>query len=393
MEMSFNYENRLKKLQAIMKSEGLDAFVVSTQDGIYYLSGASYKPEERPFFILVRQEGKYDLVVPYLEYEHMKKASGYNTIVYYFEYPASEGQNWYDLLQSVLGTDVRVGVEPELAVAKSKQLQVREVVVSDAIARLRMVKEPEEIDAIRTAAKWTDKGMKLLHGSIYPGCSVIETVTHAKKLQTGVISTGEYDYLNCSFLTAGWAAPASAQPHSVPDFHLRMGRGPIVLMSYNRVNGYAAECERTVFLGEPSVEELNLYHTMVQARELAFSLIRPGVPCGEIDAATWDFFTDKGYGDRILHRVGHGIGMGNHEQPWLSRGSADVLEENMVISVEPGLYFDEIGGFRHSDTVLVTKTGYELLTHYPRDLENLIVRSSRLIQRIKGAITRKAINY
>ncbi|MCL2756855.1 MAG: Xaa-Pro peptidase family protein [Coriobacteriia bacterium] len=390
--MGFNYENRLEKLQSIMKREGLDAFVVSTQDGIYYLSGASYRPEERPFFIIVRQEGKYDLVVPYLEYEHMKKATGYNVIEHYFEYPSIKGQNWYELLSAMLGADARVGVEPDLAVAKSRLIQVREVVVSDAIARIRMVKEPEELEAIRAAAVWTDKGMKLLHGGIYPGCSVIETVTHARKLQTGLIATGEYDYLNCSFLTVGWTAPASAQPHGVPGFRLRMGRGPLVLMSYNRINGYAAECERTVFIGEPSKEELDLYHTVIQARELAFSMVRPGVACGEIDAATWDFFTDRGYQGNILHRVGHGIGMGNHEQPWLSRGSEDILEKNMVISVEPGLYFDDIGGFRHSDTVLVTEDGYELLTHYPRDLESLIIRSPRFFKRIQGAIVRKAIN-
>ena len=376
-----------------MKNERLDAFVVSSQDGIYYLSGASYKPEERPFFIIIRPEGKYDLIVPYLEYEHMKKVSGYGEIKYYFEYPIIEGQNWYDLLSETLVANVRIGVEPELSYAKIQQLQVREVVASNAVARLRMVKESEELEAICTAARWTDKGMKLLHGSIYPGCAVIETVTHAKKLQTGVIAAGEYDYLNCSFLTAGWPAPKSAQPHSVPDFKMRMGRGPIVLMSYNRVNGYAAECERTVFLGEPSNKELDLYNTMTQARELAFSMVRPGVSCSEIDTVTQDFFMTKGYGDNILHRTGHGIGMGNHEQPWLSRGSNDVLEENMVISIEPGLYFDDIGGFRHSDTVLVTKDGYEVLTKYPCDLESLIIRSTRPIKKIKGTIIKKALHY
>ena len=391
--MGFDYENRLKKLQAVMKDEGLDAFVVSTQDGIYYLSGASYKPEERPFFIIIRPEGQYGLVVPYLEYEHMKKAPGYGALEHYFEYPSVEGQNWYDLLEGALGADARVGVEPEMQVSKSALLKVREVVVSDAVARMRMVKEPGEIEAIRAAAGWTDKGMKLLHGGIYPGSAVIETLTHAKKLQNGVIASGEYDYLNCSFLTAGWPAPKSAQPHSVPDFHMRMGSGPIVLMSYNRVNGYAAECERTVFLGEPTSEELGLYNAMAEARELAFSMVRPGASCSGIDAATQEFFAAKGLGDNILHRTGHGIGMGNHEPPWLSRGSDDTLEENMVISIEPGLYLDGIGGFRHSDTVLVTKNGYEILTRYPCSLDSLTVRGARPVQRVKGAIIRKAMHF
>ncbi len=391
--MHFDYNARLAKLQTYMKANALDAFIVSTQDGIFYLSGASYQPVERPFFIIVHQEGDYDLVVPYLEFEHMKKVRNSGEIRHYFEYPSVEGENWYDLLSSMLGSDSRVGIEPDFSSVKRELLNVKESVISDALIRLRMIKEPEEIEAIKSAAKWTDLGMKNLHGGIYRGCSVLETVTHARSIQTGIIKTGEYDYLNCNFLTAGWPAPKSAQPHSVPDFYMTMGEGPIVLMSYNRVNGYAAECERTVFLGDPSARDLELYNIVMEARDLAFSMVRPGTRCSDIDEATQDFFSSKGYKDKIIHRTGHGIGLGNHEQPWLSRGSSDVLAENMVISIEPALYFDAIGGFRHSDTVLVTKDGYEILTKYPSDLEHLIVRDKRIANRIKGFITRKAVNF
>ena len=85
--------------------------------------------------------------------------------------------------------------------------------------------------------------------------------------------------------------------------------------------------------------------------------------------------------------------LGNHEQPWISCGGSDILQENMVISVEPALYFDDIGGFRHSDTVLVTNNGYELLTRYPDDLEHLIVKRQNWIAAIKGALIRKAIHF
>ncbi len=391
--MGYNYEARLCKLQEYMREASLDAFVISTQDSIYYFSGASYQPVERPFFIVVKPEGPYDLIVPYLEYEHMKKVKNYGGISYYFEYPSVEGQNWYDKLGEMLAPCACVAVEPDFSVAKLNLLKAKEIVVSDAILRMRMVKEPEEIEAIKRAAVWTDFGMKMLHTGIYRGCSVIETVMPAKKLQTGVIKEGEYDYLNCSFLTAGWPAPKSSQPHSVPDFHTDMGDGPIVLMSYNRVNGYAAECERTVFLGEPCVRDRELFETVMEARSLAFNMIRPGAVCSDIDAATQDYFKSKGFGDNIIHRTGHGIGLGNHEQPWLSRGSSDILEENMVISIEPALYFDDIGGFRHSDTVLVTKDGYEILTKYPFDLESMIVRGKRIAKKMKGAVIRRAIKY
>ncbi len=391
--MNFDYETRLARLQSRMKEQNLDAFLISTQDSIFYLSGASYKPIERPFFIIVRQEGKYDLVVPRLEYEHMKKVEAYGEIRSYFEFPSVEGRNWYDLLNGMLGPDARVGIEPDFPAAMRARLKVKESVVSDAVLQLRMVKDAQEIEAIRYASSWTDLGMKTLRGGLYRGYSVVESVMPARTLQTGVIKSGDYDYLNCSFLTAGWPAPKSAQPHSVPDFHARMGAGPIVLMSYNRVNGYAAECERTVFLGEPSDRELALYQLVMKARDLAYSMVRPGVRCSDIDQATQELFASSGYRDHIIHRTGHGIGLGNHEQPWLSNGSADVLAENMVISIEPALYFDDIGGFRHSDTVLVTKDGYEILTKYPSDLAHLIVQKKHLGKKLKGALIRKAIRF
>ncbi len=159
------------------------------------------------------------------------------------------------------------------------------------------------------------------------------------------------------------------------------------------MNGYAAECERTVFLGDPTAEESCLYDIVMEARVIAYGMVRPCTRCSGIDLATQEYFKSKGYGDHIIHRTGHGIGLGNHEQPWLSAGSPDVLAENMVISIEPALYFPQIGGFRHSDTVLVTNTGYERITKYPDDLESLIVRQKRLFLQIKGKIIRRAIHY
>lgn len=388
-----DYKARISKLQQFMKSNNLDAFIVSTQDSIYYLSGASYMPVERPFFIVVHSEGIPQLVVPQLEYDHMCKIEGFGEIKSYFEYPSIEGENWYDKLNAMLGEGAVVAIEPDLSAAKVALLKVKETVISSFITEMRMVKTPDELAAIRHAAEWTDKGMYLVHHGLYRGQSVIETIMPAKTLQNGVIAAGEFDYFNCSFITAGWAAPKSSQPHSLPNLHMKMGSGPIVLMSYNRVNGYAAEVERTVFLGDPTAEERRLYDIVMEARSIAYGMVKPGVRCGDIDVATQEFFKSKGYGGNIIHRTGHGIGLGNHEQPWLSSGSQDVLAENMVISIEPALYFPEIGGFRHSDTVLVTKDGYERITQYPDDLESLIVREKRLFKQLKGKIIRKAINY
>ncbi len=120
-------------------------------------------------------------------------------------------------------------------------------------------------------------------------------------------------------------------------------------------------------------------------------MIRPGASCAEIECQTKEFLQKEGYGDKLLHRTGHGFGLGIHEGPWVAEGSQETLRENMLISVEPGIYLPGIGGVRHSDTVLVTLSGYECLTKYPTSLEELIIKSYKPVSRMIGAVTRWAV--
>jgi Xaa-Pro dipeptidase len=140
-----------------------------------------------------------------------------------------------------------------------------------------------------------------------------------------------------------------------------------------RVNGYAAESERTFFTAPPTEEMQRAFEAMREARRRAFAMIRLGLPCSDLDASVNEFLRGEGYfgEEQRLHRTGHGIGLGNHEGPWVAEGSTDVLDENMVVSIEPGIYLqgEHGGGYRHSDTVLVTREGHEVLTRLPSDLE------------------------
>jgi Xaa-Pro aminopeptidase len=389
--MSFDYAARMQSLQAKIRDAELDAFLVTQQESIYYLTGASYKPLERPFFILVRPEGQPDLLVPELERAHMRKAEGFHDVLSYFDYPCVMGENWFDKLNALLGDAANVGLEPGAPLEISQKIDA-ETVSAPFLDQLRVVKSEEEIAAIRYAARYADEGMSLLIGNLYDGVSVIELFSLGRGIQTKIIKSGEYDPLNSEFLTAAWPAPHSAQPHSVPPLQGRLSKGPLSLMSFLRVNGYAAECERTAFIGKPSDKDKELFMHMQKARETAFALVRPGTVCSDIDAATQDYFRSQGLAQYILHRTGHGIGQGNHEAPYISAGSSIVLKKNMVISIEPAIYLPDIGGFRHSDTVLVTDTGYESLTHYPDRLSRLTVSPKNTLQALKGGIIRRALN-
>lgn len=218
--MTNEHFERIERLQRYLIQHELDAMLVSSQESLFYLSGASYLPLERPFFIVVRKEGVPDLVVPELEREHMAKVEGLGVVKSYFEYPAKNGENWYDRLYELTGPDTVLGIEASLSVANAAKIRAKETRVIDVIDMMRMVKSDSELEAIRLAAKYTDRGMKKLHTGLYRGESVLETTRPAKDLQTEVVRDTPYDYFNCSFLTAGWPAPKSSQPHKIGRAHV-----------------------------------------------------------------------------------------------------------------------------------------------------------------------------
>ena len=244
---------------------------------------------------------------------------------------------------------------------------------------------------VRQAARYADLGMQKIIHTAYNGVSEVEIFSLGRSVQLQIIKETEFDPLNTSVLTAAWPARLGTQPHGVPRIADRLGDGPHIGLSFLRANGYAAECERTFFVASPSPNMKDMFAVMLEARKRALAVVRPGVPCGDIDRAANGFLRQEGLGDYLLHRTGHGFGLGNHEGPWVAEGSPDVLEENMLISVEPGLYIPGLGGFRHSDTILVTADGYECLTQYPTELEALTLLSSKPLTRLRGALVRKAV--
>jgi Xaa-Pro dipeptidase len=139
------------------------------------------------------------------------------------------------------------------------------------------------------------------------------------------------------------------------------------------VSGYGAELERTMIVGEPTGEQEKYFKLMLEARRVALENIRPGARCSDVDRAVRKFFKEKGLEKHWRHHVGHGIGLEYHEAPFLDIGDNTELKPGMALTVEPGIYVEGLGGFRHSDTILVTEDGYEKLTNYPEELEELII--------------------
>ena len=128
-----------------------------------------------------------------------------------------------------------------------------------------------------------------------------------------------------------------------------------------------------MIIGEPTPEFEKYFDLMMQLQQAAFDALRPGRTFAEAETEVSDAFADLGVAEMQRHHTGHGIGLEGHEWPFIDKGSDDVIEENMVLSVEPGIYVPGLAGFRHSDTVVIRAYGVERLTYYPRDLESMIV--------------------
>jgi Xaa-Pro aminopeptidase len=382
---------RMTRLQARLAQAGLDAFLVTSQDSIYYLTGVTYVPLERPFFVLVRRTGPAQLLAPALDREHLASAPNVGEVHSYWDYPSPPGQGWPERLYELLKDTSGLGIEPTLPQEIASQLGDFHPQVKPLLEELRLVKSPAEVEMLRQSAHYADLGMQKILAAAYSGVTEIEIFSLARSVQMQIIKETEFDALNTSLLTAAWPARLGTQPHGVPRLDDRLRIGPHIALSFMRVNGYGAECERTFFVEPPTDGMRQMFAAMLEARRRAFELVRPGVSCAEIDTAANGFLRAENLGDHLLHRTGHGFGLSNHEGPWVAEGSLDVLTENMLISIEPGIYVRGLGGFRHSDTLLVTHDGYETLTHTPTDLASLTILGGKPLTRLKGFVVQKAV--
>ncbi len=166
----------------------------------------------------------------------------------------------------------------------------------------------------------------------------------------------------------------SHDPHNFTDLNMAMlPEGPHVTVFNSVLNGYGAEVERTFFLGSVPEDAKTPFETMMEARRLTFELTRAGNVLGDVDRAVNKLLADRGYDGARRHRAGHGMGVTAHEAPFIADGDETVIRPGMVFSIEPGIYLPGLGGFRHSDTVVVTDDGLERLTSSPELLEDLIL--------------------
>lgn len=377
------YRRKVAQFQNELKRRDLKRMLILDYKNIWYLTGFFYFPTERPVAVFVPVDDEPALFIPKLE-EDQVRGNWMSRVETYFEYPGVKPPLEYvaDFLSSQGLDKEEIGFEGSTAVRTLRQLKellpdVTWVETGEIIAQMRLVKDEEEIALIRKAAEYSDfmvcEGVRILkEKGLVTELELLREVVNRTadkmlaELGDIVYVGGIADGLVCS-------GERSAFPHGLPS-NRKLQRGDNLILSFGCVvGGYNAESERTFFIGKPSDRQREFYQLLQEAQQKGTMALTTGQTCAAANRICLDTIRGAGFGQYIKHRQGHGIGIANHEPPWIEDGDQTVLRANMVVSSEPGIYVPDEGGFRISDTVLITDAGPERLTRFPRNLEDVLI--------------------
>ncbi|HXG76383.1 MAG TPA: Xaa-Pro peptidase family protein [Gaiellaceae bacterium] len=381
---------RCAALLARAQEEGLAGVVLFDPSYVLYYAGFAFAPTERPIALVLGPAGERVLVVPRLELEHAQAKAELDRVEHYAEYPGDpRAETVLARTLADLGLAGRVGADQDgypwilgyRGPSLSELSGATVVRVAAWVEEQMAVKSEAEVALIRESVRWANLAHRLLQRYTRPGLTETEVEQRASAEATFAMldAIGEV-YRAQSFLARGAHAGyrgqigrSSAIPHALAGNVVFRAGDVLVTGASAPVWGYLSELERTLVIGEPTAEQERLFEHMRAAQEVAFDAIRPGRRCAEVDLAVRAYYEEHGLLELWRHHTGHAIGLRYHEGPFLDTGDDTEIRVGMVFTVEPGLYDLDLGGFRHSDTVLVTEGGCELLTYYPRDLASLVI--------------------
>jgi creatinase len=373
---------RVERLQKELSSERIDAAVLHTADNSYYMSGLPLLSAwGRPAITAVAADGDATLVLAMIERENGERNSWIRNIQAY-----ADEENVTRRAVSLIGGFLkakghgrgRIGMELDY-LSRGLESLFRTVLpdtelvdISAAMARLRVVKSREEQDLLRLGGEVAKIGAKAFVDALGDGVTELEIASQAvlamnRELARRYPQGGSSSYSYCH------TGVHTLTPHLHPTGR-QLKQGDLVgLNVFPVIWGYCMELERTFVYGEPTVTQRRALDAVNEAFDMAKAATRPGASFTDLDTMTRRYFTDRGYRDYIRHGTGHAhgimIGAASREELGEIRNyNRGHLAPGMVNSIEPGLYLPDTGGFRHSDVVLVTERGADLLTEFPRDI-------------------------
>ncbi len=387
-----HHQKRVERLTESLSEQDIYTYLVFNSKNIFYLTGLSFIPTERPITLIIHQ-GDVNFFVPSLEIDHVQHQVPFVSNVFsYFEYPDEKHPMYH--LEEVLMKELKISpnkIGSEMSGAPGywgyhgpsleEVTGLKFKILSDIIMDMRVIKEPEEIELMQESSKWADRAHKYLQEYTEVGANEIDvTIRASTQGSYDMVSELGENYRPTGFsmfpaiaLYRGQIGPNSYFPHALSRGLVFKKGDTLVTGASSDVYGVHSELERTMFMGEPTARQTELFEIMLAAQDAALEAAGPGITCSDVDKAARDVFKNRGVFDLVRHHTGHALGMEGHERPFLDIGSGEVLKPGMIFSCEPGIYEQGLGGFRHSDTFVVTEDGIEVTTKYPRDLSSLII--------------------
>lgn len=352
-------KNRIHRVLMAMEEAQIPQMIVSDPVAIYYLTGKWIHPGERLLALYLNRNGKHKLIVNELFPQEESEIE----IVWY-----NDIQDGVEILSTFVEKNKVMGIDKTWPAKFLLRLQElgggsRYVNGSVLIDRVRMIKDEEEQEYMRTSSAINDYVMEELISWVGKGLSEKELGSKVRELYA------EQGCEDVSFppITA-FAGNAADPHHETDDTKGKYGDG-VVLDIGGFKDGYASDMTRTIFLGEVSERQKEIYQIVLEANLRGIAAAKPGNRMCDVDLAARKYIEEKGYGKYFTHRTGHSIGLEDHEYGDVSSVNEDLIQVGQCFSVEPGIYLPEENlGVRIEDLVLITEDGCEVLNKFTKEL-------------------------
>lgn len=349
---------KIDEIIKVLQQQNADAAWITTPLNIYYFTGYRSEPHERFFALLIQADGEPVLFCPKMEVEEVKASPYEGKIIGYLD-----TQIPFDLYPQTFTTllieSEHLTVKRQRELSQAFNVQVYSD-IDQSIKDLRNIKSYEEVTKIKKAAELADKCIEIGVAYLKEGVEERDVVNHIEN------EIKKYGVNEMSFDTMVLFGDHAASSHGTPG-NRKLQQNEYVLFDLGVVyEHYCSDMTRTVKFGNPSEDAQNIYKTVLKAEQSAIEAIKPGVMIKDIDKNARDIISEAGYGDYFPHRLGHGLGLEEHEYQDVSSANENPLEAGMVITIEPGIYVPDVAGVRIEDDILVTENGYEILTKYQK---------------------------
>ncbi|MCX5417409.1 aminopeptidase P family protein [Streptomyces sp. NBC_00059] len=359
-----DYRNRMTRAAESADVAGLAGVLVAPGPDMVHLTG--YKPTadtERLTLLVLRAGHDPVLVVPALEAADAERAVGAPALTLR---DWTDAANPYTLTAGLLDAKGRFGISDNawalhLLALHALLPDTSYASLTEALPMLRAVKDAAELERLAAAGAAADATYEQILKVRFAGRRESDVAADLAALLT------RHGHSQVDFTVVG-SGPNGANPHHEAGDRA-IERGDMVVLDFGGLkHGYGSDTSRTVHVGEPTAEEQRVHDVVREAQEAGCRAVRPGAACQDVDRAARAVITEFGYGERFIHRTGHGIGVTTHEPPYMIEGEEQQLVPGMCFSVEPGIYLPGRFGVRIEDIVTVTQDGGRRLNTTAREL-------------------------